>query len=205
MPNPVMIMDYANLFCGAGPQDDTASNHLVLTELNLPAMDVQYSDHRAGGAPIYIEIETGMARLECTFVLVGLTPQVLNLVNSWILTERKFFAYGNVRDHNTGIPFQAAAAFIGQLGRADPQNFRKGDVMHTNYSIRQITHYEFALADQPLILWDFFHNTRYFGGIDKNGQINANLHINTAAPDILLRNFQVGMDLGGSGPGAGPG
>jgi phage tail tube protein FII len=204
MPNPVMIMDYANLFCGRGPADDVASNHLVLTELNLPAMDVQYSDHRAAGAPIYIEIETGMARLEVTFVLVGLTPQVMNLVNSWILTERRFFAYGNVRDHNTGIAFQAAAAFEGQLGRVDPQNFRKGDVMHTNYSIREITHYEFMLADQPLIVWDFFTNTRMIGGRDKNAEINSNLHINSPAPDILLRSFNVGTGIGGD-PGAGPG
>lgn len=200
MPNPVMIMDYANLFCGAGPQDDAASNHLVLTELNLPAMDVQYADHRAAGAPIYIEFDTGMARLETTFVLVGLTPQVMNLVNSWILTERKFFAYGNVRDHNTGIAVQAAAAFIGQLGRADPQNFRKGDVMHTNYAIRSITHYEFQLAGQPLVLWDFFTNTRFFGGFDKNAEINSNLHINSPPTDILLRTFNTAMD-----PGAGPG
>jgi phage tail tube protein FII len=200
MPNPVLIMDYANLFCGAGPADDVASNHLVLTELNLPAMDVQYSDHRAAGAPIYIELETGMARLECTFVLVGLNPQVLNLVNSWILTERKFFAYGNVRDHNTGITLQAAAAFIGQLGRADPQNFRKGDVMHTNYSIRQITHYEFKLAGQDLVIWDFFNNTRFFGEANRNAEINSNLHINSPPTDILLRTFNTVMD-----PGAGPG
>lgn len=200
MPNPVMIMDYANLFCGAGPQDDAASNHLVLTELNLPAMDVQYADHRAAGAPIFIELDTGMARLETTFVLVGLTPQVMNLVNSWVLTERKFFAYGNVRDHNTGIAIQAAAAFIGQLGRADPQNFRKGDVMHTNYAIRGITHYEFKLAGQDLVIWDFFTNTRFFGGIDKNAEINSNLHINSPPSDILLRTFNTVMD-----PGIGPG
>jgi hypothetical protein len=93
----------------------------------------------------------------------------------------------------TGIAYQAAAAFIGQLGRADPQNFRKGDVMHTNYSIRGITHYEFALADQPLVLWDFFTSTRYFGGVDKNAEINSNLHVNSPAPEILLRNFQVGL------------
>jgi phage tail tube protein FII len=195
MPNPVMVMDYANLFCGSGPADDESSNHLVLTELNLPAMDVQYADHRAAGAPIYIELDTGMARLETTFVLVGITPQVMNLVNSWIVTERKFYAYGNVRDHLTGIAYQAAAAFIGQLGRADPQNFRKGDVMHTNYAIRGITHYEFALADQPIYLWDFFTNTRYFGGVDKNAEINSNLHVNSPAPELLLRNFQVGLQV----------
>lgn len=196
MPNPVMVMDYANLFCGAAPDDDDKSNHLVLTELNLPAMDVQYADHRAAGAPIYIEIDTGMARLETTFVLVGVNTQVKKLVNSWETTERKFYAYGNVRDHLTGIAYQAAAAFIGQLGRADPQNFRKGDVMHTNYAIRMITHYELMLADQPIYLWDFFTSTRFFGGKNKNAEINSNLHINAPAPEILLRNFQIAMNPG---------
>ena len=203
MPNELMVMDYANLFCGSGPSDDAASNHLILTELNLPAMDVQYNDHRAAGAPIYIELDTGMARLETTFVLVGVTPQVMNLVNSWVLTERKFFAYGNIRNHNTGKAIQAAAAFIGQLGRADPQNFRKGDVMHTNYAIRGITHYELKLADQELILWDFFTNVRKFGGKDKNAEVNANLHITGGTPDIMLKSFTVGMQPGAnSTPGA---
>ena len=200
MPNPVNDHGLRKLVLRRRPSDDAASNHLISTELNLPAMDVQYSDHRAAGAPIYIEIDTGMARLEATFVLVGLTPQVLNLVNSWVLTERKFFAYGNVRDHNTGITLQAAAAFIGQLGRADPQNFRKGDVMHTNYAIRAITHYEFKLAGQDLIVWDFFTNSRFFGGANKNAEINSNLHINSPPTDILLRTFNTSMD-----PGAGPG
>jgi Bacteriophage tail tube protein len=199
MGNPMWVMDYANLFCGSGPHDDGASNHLILTELNLPAMDVQYSDHRAAGAPIFIELDTGMARLEATFVLVGLTPQVMNLVDSWVLTERKFFAYGNVRDQNTGVAMQAAAAFIGQLGRSDPQNFRKGDVMHTNYAIRGITHYEFKVADQDLIFWDYFTNVRRFGGRDKNAEINANLHINSPMAEVLLKAFNTRMD-----PGAAP-
>jgi phage tail tube protein FII len=196
MPNPVMVMDYANLFCGAGPADDVASNHLVLTEVNLPAMDVQYSDHRAAGAPIYIELETGMARLETTFVLVGVNAQVQELVDSWITEQRKFFVFGNVRDHLTGIAYQAAAAMRGQLGRADPQNFRKGDVMHTNYSIREITHYEFGVADRMVYYWDFFTNTRIFGGKDFNREINRNLNIAVPAPELLLQNFQLPLQAG---------
>jgi P2 family phage contractile tail tube protein len=195
MPNPVMVMDYANLFCGAGPADDRASNHLVLTEVNLPAMDVQYADHRAAGAPIYIEVDTGMARLECTFVLIGITPQVMSLVDSWITEQRKFFVYGNVRDQMTGVAWQAAAAFRGQLGRADPQNFRKGDVMHTNYSIREITHYELGLGGNLVYYWDFFENIRYVGGQDFNSEINSNLNIAVPAPELLLTNFQIGMDM----------
>lgn len=191
MPNAVLVMDYANMFCGSDVTDDSASNHLILTEVKLPSMEVQYSDHRAGGAPIYIEIATGIARLECTFVLVGITPQVKKLVDSWIPSQRNFFVYGNVRDQHTGQAIQAAAAFTGQLGRADIQNFRKGDVMHTNYSIRLISHYEFGMAGNLVYYWDFFTNTRFEGGLNKNQEINDNLHINSPAPEFLLNNFAI--------------
>jgi len=186
MPNPVMIMDYANLYCGAAPDDDTASNHLVITEFKLPSLDVQYVDHRAGGAPIAIEIDTVMARLESTFSLVGITPQVIELVNAWEPEQNVFFAYGNVRDQLTGVSIQAAAAFRGQLGRVDPQNWRKGDVMHINYAIRGIVHYEFALADEQIFFWDFFTNTRIVGGVNQNRVINSNLHVPTVTPEVLL-------------------
>lgn len=189
MANEILNLDYANLFCGSAPGNDANSNHLLLTEIKLPALDTQYVDHRAAGAPIYIEIGTGTARLECTFVLVGVTTQVMALVDSWEAEQRNFFMYGNLRNQQTGVAAQLAAAFIGQLGRADPQNYRKGDVMHTNYSIRQIVHYELLIAEDPVYLWDFFTNTRMQNGKDFNKQINTNLHINSMPPELLLKNL----------------
>ena len=84
MPNPVLIMDYANMFCGSDITDDGASNHLTLTEVKMPSLEMQYTDHRSGGAPIYIEVGTGIARLEVTFVCIGLISQIMQLVDSWI-------------------------------------------------------------------------------------------------------------------------
>lgn len=188
MANSIMVMDSANLFAGSAPEDQNFSNHLTLTEVKLPALDVQYSDHRAAGAPIYIEIGTGIARLECTFVLVGYVVQNMTLVDSWIPAQRNFYVYGNVRDQNTGEAVQASAAFRGQLGRADPQNFRKGDVMHTNFSIRNIVHYELALGSVPIYYWDYFTNTRIMGVDNRNKDINTNLHINSAVVDAMLKN-----------------
>ena len=83
MSNPVWTLEDANMFCGVGPTDNTAANHLVLTEVKLPGLDMQYVDHRAGGAPVAIEVSTVIARLECTFVCVGMTPQIMGLIGSW--------------------------------------------------------------------------------------------------------------------------
>ena len=186
MPNPVWVMEDANLFCGVGPTDNVASNHLILTELKLPGLDMQFVDHRAGGAPVAIEISTVIARLEATFVCLGMTPQIMQLIGSWAKTMNWFWAYGVIRDQSTGEAAQAAAAIQGQLGRADPQNYRRGDVMHTNYAIRGIQHYELNIAGDNVYLWDFQTNTRIIGNIDQNSVINGFLNTGAtqASPSI---------------------
>jgi phage tail tube protein FII len=186
MANPVWTLEDANMFCGVGPTDNTASNHLVLTEVKLPGLDMQYVDHRAGGAPIAIEVSTVVARLECTFVCVGLQEQIMKLIGSWNNTMNWFWIYGVIRDQGNGQAAQAAAAIKGQLGRADPQNYRRGDLMHTNYAIRGIQHYEFNIAGANVYLWDFMSNTRIIGDVDQNRILNTFLNTAavTAAPAI---------------------
>ena len=82
MANPLVTLEAANLFCGKVPELITPSNHLVLAELKLPAWDEQYVDHRPGGAPVAIEIDTVFARPEVTFTLAGWNHQVNSLVDS---------------------------------------------------------------------------------------------------------------------------
>lgn len=186
MANPFWTLEDANLFCGSQPQTTGASNHLILTEMKLPAIDQQYADHRATGASISAEINTVIARLECPFVMLGMTPQVMGLISSWDQQSNWFTAYGVIRDQVTGEAAQAAAVIQGQLGRADPQNFRRGDVMHTNYSIRKVIHYELQIAGTSVYLWDFATNTLIVYGIDRNLVINNFLVTGSTAAQPVL-------------------
>ena len=93
--------------------------------------------------------------VECTFVCVGLQEQIMSLIGSWTSAMNWFWIYGVIRDQGNGEAAQVAAAIKGQLGRADPQNYRRGDLMHTNYAIRGIQHYELNLAGANVYLWDF--------------------------------------------------
>lgn len=186
MANLVWTLEDANMFCGVGPSDNTASNHLVLTEVKLPGLDMQYVDHRGGGAPVAIEVSTVVARLECTFVCVGFQPQIMELIGSWADTQNWFWIYGVIRDQTNGTAAQVAAAIKGQLGRADPQNYRRGDLMHTNYAIRGIQHYELNIAGANIYLWDYMSNTRIIGQTDQNRVLNTFLNTGavTSAPAI---------------------
>ena len=49
------ILEAANLFCG--DHDPTASKHLALQELKLPALEEMTQDHMPGGGRVQIEID----------------------------------------------------------------------------------------------------------------------------------------------------
>lgn len=103
--NNVFVMEAANLFCG--DHDPTSSNHLLLQELKLPALEENYSDHAAGGAPIAIEVDTHINRLEATFNLAGWNPFVMTLIGESRRERQVFTAYGVIRDRRLGDAIEA--------------------------------------------------------------------------------------------------
>jgi phage tail tube protein FII len=183
--SPLLTMEAANIFCGVNaPDDKTGSNHLRLTDVKLPGLDEQYTDLRAAGAPVTLEINTVFARLECTFTLAGWSTDVASLVGQWGSQNNQFWIYGALRDRVSGDVLQASAQIFGRLGRADPQLWRRGDISSWAYTIRGISRYKLGVKedDAPLYEWDYFANIFNVGGdaigLGSNGQsINQALNI----------------------------
>lgn len=176
MPNPLLIMDYANMYCGSAPDDDGASNHLTLASVELPRLEVQYVDHRAGGAPVSIEIDVIQTRMECRFELVGVTRQVMQLLYGHRPGAQNFYIYGSVRDWMSGEAIQLEAFIRGQLGLVAPQKFTRGGIMSVEYAIRGIIAYTLSMGEnepgnEPIYDWSFFSNSWAVGGINQNGAL----------------------------------
>ncbi len=199
MPNTVYVMEAANLICGdTGDQTSPGqSTHLTLSELKLPGFDENYVDHVAGGAPVAIEVATHFPRLEATFNLMGWQPDVMGMIAASDISQQVFTAYGLIRDRRSGAAIPAKAIMEGRLGRANPQNWRRGDAMHFEYSIRSIVHYELYMgtAGSPdgsqgalaeIYFWDFF--TSEFrvtsNGIVRN--VNADMINLLAIPGVAI-------------------
>lgn len=173
---PLYTMEAANLF--AGDANPNASQHLTLQELKLPGLEENYVDHTPGGAPVGIEIDTHINRLEATFNLAGWSPEVMIMIGSWEAALQHFTAYGLIRDRLSGVARQATAIIWGRLGRVNPTNFRRGDLQAHEYSIRGITHYELTLEGiGDIYLWDFFTSTRIIGGVNQNADLVRTLQI----------------------------
>ena len=101
---------------------------------------------------------------------------------SWHQDNQWFFFYGVLRDRLTGDAIQAKVKMRGRLGRVDPQNWRRGDVMPTNGSIRGIVYYEMQIAGARVYYWDFFNNIFYVGNNNRMDATNGLLHIPSFAP-----------------------
>ena len=160
MANHPLILEHANLFCGSAVGDDRKSNHLVLTELKLPTMEIQYVDHRPGGAPVAVEIDVVMTRMELEFEVVGITPQIMSLLRNLEMVKHDFFAYGSIREYSSGQAMPLKAYFLGQLARVEPQAFKRGQNFHIKYQVRGLMKYELFIGQEeiPIYRWDFFAN-----------------------------------------------
>lgn len=180
MAQNILVMEAVNLFCGDA--DPSASNHLTLSELKIPELVENYVEHRAGGAPVAIEVDTHMNRLEAAFNMAGWNPQVQTMIGLSTSSDQVFTAYGVVRDRRQGVAMEAKAIMSGRLGRVNAQAWRRGDLQHHEFAIRGITHYELWLDGNEMWAWDFFLNTRRVGGVDINDDINQILRIPVPQP-----------------------
>lgn len=148
-------LEAANIFCG----NDGSSNHLRLVDVHLPSFEEMYVDHKAGGAPVAIEVDVGFNRLQCDFRLAGWNPSVDALLSAWTSSSNIFNVFGAIRSRTTGQVFQAHANIFGRLGKAQPANWERGVNYATDYSIRGIVHYQLTIAGSDVFRWDFFENT----------------------------------------------
>lgn len=151
-----ITLEAANIFCGAVGD----SNHLRLMNIKLPGYEEAYVDHKPGGAPIAIEVDVQVNRLQCDFSLVGWTPEVDALIGSWQSGTNQFYFFGALRDRLTTQVLQAQANITGRLGKATVNDYQRGAVNNTSYSIRGIIAYKLMISGiGTMIDWDFFNNT----------------------------------------------
>lgn len=175
MPANFYMMEAANLFCG--DHDPTASKHLTLTELQLPALNEIFQDHLPGGSKFQIEIGLGVEKLLPTFKLAGTDPDVLSLFGLGTRIKNTFTAYGVIRDQRTGNALEAKAIIGGRLGSIEAETFQRGEMHGHDYAINAVTHYELWWAGKEKFYMDFFASEWRVDGVSQNSAENRILRI----------------------------
>lgn len=175
MPANFYIMEQANLF--AGDHDPTASKHLTLTELQLPAMNEIFQDHHPGGSLFQIEVGLGVEKLLPTFKLAGMDPDMLSLFGLGSKAKRNFTAYGVIRNKRTGEALESKAIIEGRLGKIEAEAFQRGEMMGHDYAINEVTHYELWWAGAEKFYWDFWTSEWRVDGVSQVTDENRILRI----------------------------
>ena len=119
MSGNLYVMEAANLF--AGDHDPTASKHLTLSELALPALQEIFQDHHPGGSKVQVEIAVGIQKFTPTFKMTGWDPDLLVQFGLNSRSTNVFTAYGVIRNKRTGDAIEAKAIMEGRLGRSRPR------------------------------------------------------------------------------------
>lgn len=173
--NTMFVMEAVNLFCG--DHDPTASKHLTLSELALPELQEIFADHHAGGARVGIEVAVGVQKLEPSFKLNGIDPDLLTQFGLGSKLNKIYTAYGVAIDQRSGRNIEVKAIMEGRLGKVAPSAFQRGELMSHDYAINALTHYEIWFDSKPKIRWDFFTNLWEIDGVDENAELNQILRI----------------------------
>ena len=164
----ILVQEAANLFCG--DHDPTASQHLVLSELALPALQELYQDHHAGGSPVKIEIPVGIEKLTPTFKLVGHQPEVMTLFGLGASAVKNFTAYGVLRDKQTAVAQQIKAVMTGRLGKVEQEAFKRGELQHHDYAINGVVRYLVEIDGVEQFFWDFYTAEWRVAGVSQNDE-----------------------------------
>lgn len=192
----VYVLESANIICGdtGAASQPGFSTHLVLQTMKLPGFQENNMDHAPGGARIAIEVPSHITKLESTFNLAGWNPDIDKLLGTSIRAQQRYTVYGLIRDRRTGSALQCRAFMEGRLGRRNPTEYKKGDLMAHEYAITSIVHYELYMQTTPIAAaagsdtaldeiyyWDFFESAFRVGGVDIQSEENMILAIPGAA------------------------
>src|ERR1017187_4656700 len=119
------------------------SKHLSLISIKLPALEEMVQKHHAGGAMGEISVGgLGIKELVVTFKMVGWDPQTLSQFGLGATNMVPYTVYGLVRNKDGNAPVEVKAVVKGRLVKADPSDFKRGNLLEHDYAINEILHYE---------------------------------------------------------------
>lgn len=162
----IFVMEAANLFCG--DHDPTASKHLTLSELQLPALTEMFVDHHAGGSAVQMEIPVGIEKMVASFKLIGWDPDLMGQFGLSGRKSKRYTAYGSIVSRRTGNTTQAKAIMEGRLGKVEAEAFKRGEAQSHDYGINGIVHYELHIGGVEKLYWDFFTTEWRVDGVRQN-------------------------------------
>jgi P2 family phage contractile tail tube protein len=137
-------------------------------DCKLPAMEIHTEDFRGGGMDSAVKFDMGMNPLTLEFKLSAFDPQVYKLWGLYPGQDKQFTLRGSLASFD-GSPYAAIASCLGNLRKADADNFTPGKkILHTFTC--DLSYYKLTLGEQLIYDIDIINGTRFVAGADQNQQ-----------------------------------
>ena len=163
---PLFIQEGLNLFLGDdGPNN---SKHQNIEDVKLPELEELTQNFHPGGAIGQVEVGgMGLKALEFTFKIKGWDPQVLSQFGVGSKNMLPYTFYGMVRDKNGNLPLEVKAIVRGRMTKVGMDNIKRGDLMGSDFAIREVLHYELYFDKVEKYFYDFFGSDWRVDGVDQ--------------------------------------
>lgn len=152
MASTLCVLDAANMFVG---DDPTASMHLVLKSVKIPALNERTKDHDAlGGAGSLTLGLKSIEALEVAFKCEGFPTDVIAKFMS--PTSNRYTIRGNFRDIRAARDIPMVAVVEGRMTSVDFSEFSREGGMETDYMLKQVTSYNLVFDGREMFNYDAF-------------------------------------------------
>ncbi|TPK15159.1 phage major tail tube protein [Mesorhizobium sp. B2-5-9] len=146
--NPRFILRNCTLWA------DRQSKLGQIGDITLPVPQQKMEEMRNGGMAMPFEVSLGYEKLEASFKMPGLDPQVLKLFGLKPGTETPFMVTGATVDED-GTEHSAVATIRGLIKQADHGNWKPGDMAENDYQVA-IRYYKLEIDGDEIIEADGF-------------------------------------------------
>lgn len=162
---PGYILRACNIFA------DRASKIGQASEITLPVLEEKLEELRNCGMVMPIAVPMGYEKLEGSFKMTAVDPQVTSLFGLAVGVEKEFLITGALAHENGGV-VNASAYLTGRITKYDPGTWKTGELAEAEYTI-SFRYYRLEIDGRPIL--DVSPYGVSVGGISQTDAIRAAL------------------------------
>ena len=135
--------------------------------ITLPVPSLTIEDFRNGGMDMPVGVPLGMEKLEMSFVMSALDPQLLNLFGVSPGDRKAFTVRGALVDELSGEHRAALGRVRGIIKTTDAGEWGAGEKASLTVSVDSIIYYKLEVGDDVVHEIDIETFTRIINGVDQ--------------------------------------
>jgi len=144
----------------------------VATAVQLPTVEVNTDDHRAGGMDFPRKIDMGLNALEATFTVAEMDPVLAGQVGVIDGSSRMWTFKGALNDDESPAAVQVVATMVGSVTKYEPSEGKAGEKTEDKYTM-SLKYYELSIDGETIYKIDNDNLIRIVRGVDQMESIRA--------------------------------